>query len=318
MIVTFDPSINFEWLYYVPNVKHRNLKAYASIEEYAEAHAQQASSTQNTNMQNTQTVQNTQENQNVQQTKKDITDYNALIEMLKLNLPENKFAILSLIPASELVQFIQLLNKDQLLSSLKLFTKDKILQFIANIPKEDLLKLLFKIFVSKDQILEMLPIKELNRFLSSKKIAKGDLIKIFQSFSRTELAQIAEAATGIPQGNKSQVQLLKYIEGLKTRQILDGVKGLEYKKMRNVVSEILKLDPSMYMEFSKGSLFELTINFPKTSLIEGMGVLNENQLAEMVSELPQRLMALAVTQIETELLSQILVNDYQNLLGQIT
>ena len=172
-------------------------------------------------------------------------------------------------------------------------------------------------FTSKEQILEMLPIKELNRFLSSKKIVKTDLLKIFQMLSRTELAQLAEAATGQAQGNKSHVQILKFLEGLKTVQLLDGIKGLEYRKMRNIVSGILTLDPTLYSEFNQTSLFEQTLNFPKTSLIGGMGALDESQIIGMLNELPQNFLALVVSQMDTELLSQILINDYQSLLSKV-
>lgn len=331
MLVTFDPALSFESYYYLPYIKYANLNAYASIDQYAETYAEKTTpstqSTQNTqntqssqSTQSTQTTQTTQETQSTQSAQQTAltTDYNTLIETLKLYLPENKFAILRLLPATELIQFLSLLDKDQLLNGLQLFTKDKILQFISNIPQEDLLKLLFKIFISKDEILDMLPIKELNHFLSSKKIEKTDLLKIFETLSRTELAQIAEAATGIAQGNKSQVQMLDYLKGLETVQLLDGIKGLEYKKMRGVVSELLKLRPELYMEFNQTPLFEETINVPKTSLIQGMSVLQECQLVNMVSELPQSFLALAVSQINTELLAQILVNNYQNLLSNIS
>lgn len=330
MTVTFDPAITFESYYYLPYVKYRNLRAYASIDKYAEVHAEQTapSAQSNQNIQNSQGTQTAQSNQNIQNNpgiqndpgiqKSEITrDYNSLIEELKLYLPENKAAILGLIPYTELIQFLHLLNKDQLLNGLQLFTKEKLLQFISNIPKEDLLKILFKLFTSKEQLLEMLPIKELNRFLSSKKIAKTDILKIFQALSRTELMQIAEASTGITQGNKSHVQLLKILDGLKTSQLLDGIKGLEYKKMRNIISEMLKLNPSLYSEFNQNALFEQTLNFPKTSLIAGMGILDESQLINMLTELPQSFLAIVISQMDTELLSQLFVNDYQNLLSSL-
>jgi len=312
-MITLDTNLTlYPGLYaYLPLIKSKNSKAYSAIDQYSDAQAAKgAPETQNT--------QSTQETDKASKTNNITNDYAALIEALKLNIPENKLAILKLIPHLELVKFLSLLNKDELLSGLKLFLKDKLLEFVYHIPKEDLLKMLFKMFISKDQILELMPIKELNHFLSSTKIEKSNLIKIFQSLSTTELAQIAESATGIPQGKKSQGELLQVVKGLDINQITDGIKGLEYKKMRGIISEMLKQDESLYTEFTHESLFKETLNFSKPSLIEGMGVIDSDQLIKFLDKLPDSFLALVVSQIDTELLSKILVNDYQKLLSSIS
>ena len=299
--LTLYPSLN----YYLPLIKNSNSKAYSAIDQYSDAQAAKGSTaTQNTDKTDTANAGT-------------ITDPSALIETLKLQLPENKLAILKLIPQTELLQFLFLLNKDQLLSGLKLFTKDKLLQFVSNLSKEELLKMLSKLYISPDHIMEYFSIKELNRFLSSKKIDKSNMLKIFQSLSKTELAQIAESITGVPQGNKSQVQLLKVMGDLEPTQITDGLKGLEYKKMRSIISDMLKLDPSLYTEFSQESLFQQTTDFAKTSLIEGMGVIDSDKLIKCLGQLPDNLLALVTTQVDTTTLAQILVNDYQKLLSTI-
>lgn len=312
-MITLDTNLTLYpgLYYYLPLIKSQNSNAYSSIDKYSDAQAAKGTS-------NTQNAQQTDQTNKTGSTNPAITDYNTLIEILKLNVPESKFAILKLIPRSELIQFLFLLNKDQLLSGIHLFTKDKILQFISNLPKEDLLKMLNKLFISPEHILDQMSIKDLNKFLSSKKIQKTDLIKMFQSLSRVDLAQIAEAATGVPQGNKTQAQLLQFINTeLSTTQITDGLKGLEFKKMREMVSQMLKLDPSLYKEFSEEALFLQTVDFSKSSLIEGMGVLEPEKLISFMTELPNDFLALVTTQVDTTQLAQILVNDYQALLSVV-
>ncbi|OGI02835.1 MAG: hypothetical protein A2104_01540 [Candidatus Melainabacteria bacterium GWF2_32_7] len=305
-MITLDTNLTLYpgLYYYLPMVKNQNSKAYSAIDQYADTKA----------------AKGTPETQNTQQTNKTNnvpTDYSSLIEMLKLELPANRLEILKLIPHSELLQFLYLLNKDQLVNGLKLFTKERLLQFVSNLSKEQLLKMLTKMYISTDQILEHFSIKEINHFLSSKKIEKSNMLKIFQSLSKVELAQIAEAATGIAQGNKTEVQLLKVIGDLNATQITDGIKGLEYKKMSGIVSEMLKQDAALYNEFTQESLFKQTKNFAKTSLVEGMGTIDSDQLIKFLDKLPNSFLALVATQIDTDLLAQILVNDYQNLLSQI-
>ena len=317
-MITLDTNLTLYpgLYYYLPMIKSKNSKAYSAIDQYSDDQAAKGTRIG----QHGQIIQAAQDTQNANAANKVNnvpTDTASLIEMMKLELPANKAAILKLIPHSELLQFLFLIDKDQLLSGLKLFTKEKLLQFIGNLPKEQLLKMLSKMYISNDKILENFSIKELNHFLSSKKIDKSNMIKIFQSLSTTELAQIAEAATGVSQGNKTQAQLFKVIGELSATQITDGIKGLEYKKMRGIVSEMLKQDSSLYTEFTQESLFKQTAEFGKTSLIEGMGVLDTDQLIKYLGKLPDNFLALVVTQIDTETLAQILISDYQNLLSQI-
>ena len=317
-MITLDTNLTLYpgLYYYLPMVKSKNSNAYSAIDQYSEAQAAKGTKI-GQHGQIIQAADNTQNANAANQVNNIPTDTASLIEMLKLELPANKAAILKLIPHSELLQFLSLLNKDQLLSGLKLFTKDKLLQFVSNLPKQELLKMLSKMYISPDQILENFSIKELNHFLSSKKIDKSNMIKIFQSLSRVELAQIAEAATGVTQGNKTEAQLLKVIGDLSATQITDGIKGLEYKKMRGIVSEMLKQDATLYTEFTQESLFKQTENFAKTSLVEGMGTLDTNQLIQFLDKLPDNFLALVVTQMDTDTVAQILLNDYQNLLSQV-
>lgn len=308
-MITLDANLTLYpgLYYYLPLIKSKNSKAYSAIDQYSDAQAAKG----------TPEAQNTQQTDKTNKTNNVPTDASALIEMLKLTLPENQVAILKSLPHSEILKFLSLLNKDQLLSGLKLFTKDKLLQFVSNLPKEQLLKMLGKMYISPDHILENFSIKELNHFLSSKKIDKSNMIKIFQSLSKTELTQIAEAATGVSQGTKTQAQLLQVIGGLSATQITDGVKGLDYKKMSGIIAEMLKQDPTLYTEFSQEALFKQTTEFAKTSLVEGMGTIDKDKLIGFLDKLPDNLLALVATQVDTNILAQILIKDYQNLLGQI-
>jgi hypothetical protein len=330
-MVTLEPNLTFNTsvYYYLRNVKYGNANAYASVDQYAQSYAEQlnakssnktsdtSSATAAQNTQSTNSTENTTAASLSQAEKTALSDWRELIKMLRLDLPENKFSILKLIPEQELVQMLKFLDKDNLLNGMRLFTKDKVLQFIYNIPKEDLLKMLRQLYVSDEQIIDMLPIKELNHFLSSTKINKADVLKIFSGLSSTELAQIAEAATGVPQGKKSETEFMDMFKKMDVMQLTDGIKGLEQKKMKNMVNELLKLNPDLFMEFSQVSLFNETINFTKPDLIKSMNVLKDDQLVGFLTELPEVFLALALTQLDTELFAQLLEKNYQELLVQI-
>lgn len=318
-MITLDTNLfYFQDLY---NLKYGNSSAYSYVDKYTNAYAAQtvpdansAQSTQDT--QSTQNVQNTQNTDSTNKVSNAPMDYETLIETLKLEDPRNKYEIFKLLPYTELVKFLYLLEKDKLVNGLQLFTKDKLLELAYHLPKEFLLKMLFKMFTSKDQILETFSIKELNKFLSSDKIDKANVLKIFQSMNKVELAQIAETITGNPQGNKSHEQLLSFFNGLQQPKIMEGIKGLEYKKMREITSEMLKQDGELYKVFSQEALFKPLVNCQKTSIVQGMSVVDNDMLIKMLEQLPENYIALVATQINTEDFAKILVNNYQDLLTQ--
>jgi len=312
-MITLDTNLTLYpgLYYYLPMVQNQNTKAYSAIDQYADTKTASTDSASSTNATNSTNATDNKPKVEIP------TDASALIEMLKLELPESKIAILKQIPHSELLQFMYLLDKDQLLSGLKLFTKEKLLNFISNLSKQDLLKMLNKMYISQSHILEAFSIKELNHFLSSKRIDKSQFLKVLQNYSATELTQIAEAATGTTQGKKTHAQMMDVLNGLDTAQIADGVKGVQYKKMTEIISGLLDQNPSLYTEFSQEALFLQTNDFPKTTLVEGMGVLDNEMLIGCLNKLPDSFLALVATQVDTEDLANILINNYQDLLSQV-
>ncbi len=248
---------------------------------------------------------------------KENLDYEQLIKDLKLSVSANRFAILLMLPASELFQLLQLLGKENLLNGLKFFTKEKLMRFIARLPKRDLLKMLFYMFTDRDQIIENIPLKEIHRFLSSNKIEKGHFMKIFEMLPRQTLSVIANYLTGKRCDKMSRPDLLEQIEPFKKYQLINGIKKLDEKTLRNFVTTMTESFPKLYNEFSHLSLFNVSAGFARADLIDGMRVLDDNKIMSMLSELPDKLLALTVSQIDPEVFAHVLLNGHKDLLANL-
>lgn len=242
-------------------------------------------------------------------------DYEALIEDLKLNLPENRFAILMMIPRSELLQIAELLGKEQLLSGLKFFTKEKLMALIGQLPKRDLLQMLFHLFTDKQQIIEHLPTKELHRFLSSDKIEKGHFLKIFEMLPRETLATIVGYLTGENWDKSAKADMLDRVKDFKKFQLVNGIKKLDERHLRELVTTMTEAYPKLYGEFSHLSLFNVADRFARGDLIESMIVVDSDKILDMLTELPDHLLALTISQIDPEIFAAVLLNNYQDLLA---
>ncbi|HSA06902.1 MAG TPA: hypothetical protein P5556_06960 [Candidatus Gastranaerophilales bacterium] len=278
-----------------------------STEAYAAKGTPDANKTENTDNVNNINDLNIKEN----------LDFEQLVEDLKLNVSENRFALLLMMPSSELFQLLELLGKENLLNGLKFFTKEKIMGFIAKLPKKDLLKMLFYMFTDKKQLIENLPLKELHNFLSSDKIEKGHFMKIFELLPRQTLAIIAGHLTGKKCDKMSQKDLLKEIEPFKKYQMTNGVKKLDEKTLRGFVTTLTESFPNLYNEFSHIALFNVSAKFAKTDLIDAMTVIDNSKIMDMLSELPDKLLALTVSQIDPEIFANVLLADHKDLLANL-
>ncbi len=312
-MITLDTNlgINSSFYYLLNKLRKKYGLSSKAIDKYAETHA--ASTTPKTDK-----TDKTNEANQVNNVKlKENLDYEKLLEDLRLNIPQNRFAILLMMPTSELFQMLELLGKDNLLNGMRFFTKEKLMRFIAQLPKRDLLKMLFYMFTDKDQIIEHLPLKELHRFLTSNKIEKGHFMNIFEMLPRQTLSTIAGYLTGKECGKMSKADLLKEIEPFKKYQIVNGVKKLDEKALRGFITTMTEAFPKLYNEFSHKALFDVSAGFARVDLIEGMRVIDDSKIMDMLSDLPDKLLALTVSQIDTDVFSHILLNDHKDLLANL-
>lgn len=249
---------------------------------------------------------------------KQLLDYEQLIEDLKLNLPENRFALLLLFPRAELFKIIEYLEKENLLNGLKFFTKEKLMNLIGSlISKQDLLKMLFKMFTDKSQLIENLPKKELDRFLRSDQVEKGFIMNAFELMPKENLAVIAGYLTRQDCSKMKKSELLAAIQPFKKFHIVDGIMKLDEASERNLITLMTDSQPKLYNEFSHLALFNVTEKFAKTDIIESMTVIDTAKITDMLSELPDKLVALTASQIDPEIFAKLLLSNYKDILAEL-
>ncbi len=311
-MITLDTNLTVQSssFYYLLN-KLRRKYGYTNknIDSYTEAYAAKGIPRANQ-------AEKTEEVSGVNDVKaKENLDYEKLIEDLKLNLPENRFAILLLLPRSELFEMLELLGKEKLLNGLKFFTKEKLMTLIAGLPKKELLKMLFEMFTNPSQLIENLPTKELYLFLRSDKIEKGHFMKMFELMPHKTLSTIAGYLTKKNCKDMSKKELLHEIKGFEKFHIIDSFRKLDDKSLRNFITTMTDSYPKLYNEFSHLALFNVANRFAKIDLIESMIVIDESKIMNMLAELPDKLLALTVSQIDPEVFAALLLNDYQEILA---
>lgn len=252
-----------------------------------------------------------------------------LAELFQLNNVGNKFAILSNMSQQDLEDLLPLLDPQDLLIGLNYFTKDKLLNMDEALPKDQLVKLMLDMF-SPEKLMQLMPEEQLNKVLKNPNMDKSLEIKYLTTLKPEILAQMYEATTGMPAptiGNSSGVsgsptfdtqKLLTMITGLSDDKFQEALINMPQQNKREFVLKLAKEDPKIYLMFDSHAYTDIINNAKqKEDIIRSSSVIDPQQLVKMMTQLPKDLMAVLLTQIDTQKFASILVNNFKNILSQI-
>lgn len=295
-------SIDTNLIYRVNNpyqiqLKRKNLNAYKSIDEVTDLEAAKTATL-------------------LEQLKSPNCNYEEIVKSLKLEMPKNRLKILKELNHNELFPLLYLMEKDKLLLGMRFFDKEKLLRMIFQLPKEQLLKMLMQ-KLSPDELLTYFPIKALTQLLHNHKIDQNMLIKLIKGLPKQVLLKILESVEGKPLGNKSQDELMVMLKNTKQAYLLEGIKSLPYKELLNFISQLVKSEPQLLLEFPKQIMFKPFERMQKSTIIEAMQVLDPDLIINMLGQLPQDMLSQVVTLLDAEQLSDTLQHNFKGLLSQL-
>lgn len=305
-MITLDANLIFQSNFYELKTKRKNLKAHKNIDDYPESQVKNTSSSSSNSI-------DTSNNNTKKASDYTSVDIKSILEALKLYVPKNRFRILMSLPLTQLIRMLGLLDKDKLAVGLKFFSKEKLRKFIYELPKDKILKMLLKLY-SKEEILQMFPIKELRHFLSTDKIKQRDLLCVFEIMPKNVLAQIYESITGIPSGSQSKDDLLNNLKKFDKNLLVEGVKSLPHKEMLKIIHLLTKQNEELFKEFSHEALYAPFETMTKPTIIDSAKALEPEDLIKMLSILPQEFMALTLAQIDPNELTYQLEKNNSDLL----
>ena len=244
------------------------------------------------------------------------TDVNTLIELFQLADPENKLAILSAMTSSQLEKLIPKLETKDLVEGLNFFTQASLLDMLKEIPKEELLKTVFQLF-SESQVIEYMPEKELDRLLTGTDMDKDKLLEALQYIPEMYLQQIIESITG-EEAQGGSGDLIRQIASFGDLDYKNAIINLQPTQKRQLTFILTNQENKLYEKFDTDAYTHM-INRErdKDETIKGMSVIKPEYLEKMMKELPQDLLAIVITQIDTEKFADALINKFPELLAQL-
>ena len=248
--------------------------------------------------------------------KKIIKNKKKMIEFFKLDNYENKTAILNNMNTTDLINLLPLLENNELTVGLNFYTQDTLMDLMKDLPKEELTKMLFNKF-SPEKFLTLTNEKELNKFFDSYKVKKEDMVEHLDKIPDEILFQMYETITGMPLMEPNKDEVINNISSLDDNAFKRAMKIMEPEGKMMMIFQMGREKPEIYEEFSPEALTNPYRELDKEEIIANMEVLEQKNLINMVSRLPDNLMAIVASQIDTTQFAKLLYEDFKEILSKI-
>ena len=245
------------------------------------------------------------------------TNTNLIMQLFDLADTNNKYMILREMSAEQLQTFLPEMEESDLLQGLYFFTEDKLMKMLEELPAEQLVNTVFQMF-SKEEIVQLLPEEQLDKFLTSHDIDKNKILKHMQSLPEEYVAQVLEQITGEAQEGQDSIDLSKKFSQLNPLEYQDALKAFQPTQKQQLVLSLGKEHEEWFQLFD-ASAYTKVINREKQQpeVVKAMSVIEPEYIQNMITELPNDLLSIVITQIDTEKFADLLMNEFPEIMAEI-
>lgn len=293
---------NLEYLQAVLNinpVKFQTQYANSTIEDILEAEAAQG---------NQQAIKLAQDILN---------DVNLLIKIFDLADTNNKYLILRELNSQQLAIFLPQMEQKDMMQGLYFFTDEKLMKMLEEIPPEQLVKTVFQMF-SQEEIVQLMPEEQLDKFLTSTEIDKNKILKHMQSIPEEYVAQVLEQISGEPVENMDSIDLSKKFGQLNPLEYKNALMAFQPIQKQQLVLSLGK-EHNEWFQLFDAHAYTTIINREKQKpeVIKAMNVIEPEHIQKMLKELPDDLLSIVITQMDTEKFAEILMDRFPEVIADI-
>lgn len=245
------------------------------------------------------------------------TNVNLIMKLFDLADQNNKYAILRQLSSRDLHVFLPQMEKEDMIQGLFYFTEDKLLKMLESLPSDQLVKTVFELF-SKEQIVQLMPEEQLDKFLTSTAIDKNKMLKHIQSIPPEYVAQVLEQITGEAAEDMDSIDLSKKFGELNPLEYKDALMAFQPTQKQQLVLSLGK-EHNEWFQLFDANAYTKVINREKQQpeLVKAMAVIEPEHIEKMLKELPDDLLSVVITQIDTEKFAEILMNNFPEVIADI-
>lgn len=245
------------------------------------------------------------------------TNTSLVMELFDLADTNNKYMILRELTAQQLEVFLPEMEEKDLLQGLFFFTQDKLMKMLEELPAEQLVNTAFELF-SQEEIVQLMPEEQLDKFLTSTDIDKNKILKHMQSIPPEYVAQVLEQITGESHENMDSIDLSKEFGELNPLEYQDALKAFQPTQKQQLVLSLGKEHEEWFQLFDAHA-YTTIMNREKQQpeIVKAMSVIEPEYIQNMIKELPNDLLSLVITQMDTEKFAEILMDRFPEVIAEI-
>ncbi len=236
-----------------------------------------------------------------------------LIKIFKLTDVENKFVILHNMDDRTRQMILPLLDQEDLVMGLYFFTQDKLLEMLKEVDIEELVRVVLGAFALED-IVMMFTEDDLAAFFQNEDLEKYDVIEQLKSLPPEVMIKFVEGVTGRPSEETNPMDLIKSIESLPIDKYRDFMSAIDPDVQRQLTFQLTKTKPKYLQLFENDTYINMLSTLMKPEMVKPMIALNKDSLVNMITELPEDLMAIVGAQIDTKVFAEFLLDGHLEIL----
>ena len=261
-------------------------------------------------------IEAAQGNEKAAQYKKILSDPDKIMEIFKLSNVENKFIILQNMSEADLDKMLPYLNQEQLAKGLNFFTEEKLMTMCKHLPIEEIIGMVFEKFNLVD-VLTLMKEDSMDQFMMQPDVEKRYVYNYFETMDQKALEKIMIQSFGANMEGKTSKEYNEHLKNLDDNDFNTFILSLEREAKIGLIDGVVKQDEELLTLFKPDDLvrpMELIMKQDKIKMMKGLEV---EFLAPMIQELPMDLTQIVLTQIDPRDFSEILAEDFQDILSSV-
>lgn len=246
------------------------------------------------------------------------TNVSLVMELFDLADTNNKYMILRQLTGQQLQVFLPEMEEKDMLQGLYFFTDDKLMKMLEQIPPDQLVNTVFQMF-SQEEIVQLMPEEQLDKFLTSTDIDKNKILKHMQSIPPEYVAQVLEQVTGEAlEQDMDSIDLSKQFGQLNPLEYQDALRAFQPTQKQQLVLSLGK-EHNEWFQLFDAHAYTTIINREKQKpeVVKAMSVIEPEHIQKMIKELPNDLLSIVITQIDTEKFADILMERFPEVIAEI-
>lgn len=237
-----------------------------------------------------------------------------LIKIFRLTDIENKFVLLQSMDEKTRKEVLPMLEKDDLVMGLYFFNKDKLLEMLMEVDIEELVNVVLDAFPFQ-QIILMIPEEDMAKFFHAKELDKYVIANELNNLPPEVMISFIEGLTGKPYDKVDNPQgIIDGIIALPEDKFRDFVSFIDPDIQRQLVFQITKKDDKYLQLFDNQMYVDMLSTLMKNDMVPSMIALEKESLVDMISILPEDLMSIVASQVDTQEFARFLIEGHLDLL----